>query len=736
MNYFPIFRATVSFLVYGILAAICFVAMTAHADTVGPDSFGYVAIDSNSPGGPSFFWIDVSDTGARVRFLDADTLPADNANPDDGVAPNISLANLNAGQGFPFYGNFRRLLHMSSNGALNFVLDGDSDRLANHCPVPDSNPPNEAIYVLWDDLVSQNAPGASSGGYVDTFSACPNTEGGTGACTIAQWENVTHFGLSGQPFDFQAVLYENGNILMNYPSGNPERGAGSTTGIESAGATDALLYACNTAQSLEDNFSILFRYPSPQVDASGQCVEGQGDCFFSALAPRACAGVNGFLGQINIASVINLQPGKLRATLQLFDSAGTLRGEVSSTLDPNLKQDFIINDLGLQPDSVGTVCVTTDASMAGAWTGGVTLYKPDVRQGAPAFGEAFDFALYYPFQNPYAGTTFVPLNTFHLGTDPAAVIANWISIADGVPGDARGLRGRLDYIDAAGKVLRTDHVNLPDGGRFDYSGHDGLTGGTQQDAVGMARFQPQNSGSYYLTMTRYFYDCPGASCNNFLAAFNIPRRPGTGDQLGGGVSTVKDEIAVLELTNTAATASRAQVEVFDSSGSQSGTQTVGVPALGTVHLVMNESGNAGFVAPNEAAVSIVDASRGAVSALSIFYKLDPAGRLEYAYAAPFVGSPGVAQLSQFNSFIQHSNELELYNLSGTSRRVTVDYVDYQGQPVFDTIVDLPSRSVRRLSAPVPENSYGTVLVQSSGSGIAARSYVSRNSRYTLSFPGQ
>ena len=91
-----------------------------------------------------------------------------------------------------------------------------------------------------------------------------------------------------------------------------------------------------------------------------------------------------------------------------------------SRLQPNLKQDFIINDLGLLPDTVGTVCVETDAPTSGRWAGGITVYKPDTRNGPVAFGTAFDFAIYYPFEVPHFGTLTVPLNTFHLGVDPTS----------------------------------------------------------------------------------------------------------------------------------------------------------------------------------------------------------------------------------------------------------------------------------------------------------------------------
>ncbi|MCB0325621.1 MAG: hypothetical protein KDD69_18695, partial [Bdellovibrionales bacterium] len=89
--------------------------------------------------------------------------------------------------------------------------------------------------------------------------------------------------------------------------------------------------------------------------------------------------------------------------------------------------------------------MTTDARSRGAWTGGVTIYKPDLRRGPIPFGEGFDFALYYPFSNAHETALTVPINTFRLGTLPDALIANWFSISDATPGDGFGIRGTIFY---------------------------------------------------------------------------------------------------------------------------------------------------------------------------------------------------------------------------------------------------------------------------------------------------
>ncbi len=286
----------------------------------GPSVFGYTFIDSAEPGGPVFSFVDISTTGTQQTFFDADALPTQNSNADDGVALAISLAGLNGGQGFPFFGNLFTELNMSTNGFLHFDLNGASDALSNDCPVSNATEPNNMIAVLWDDLVLRNPPSILAGGYVQSFSPCPYTQGGTGDCVVVQWDNADHFGGGIDSFDFQAVLYDNGNILMLYPEGptaspadppfNPEHGSGSTTGIENADASDGLTYACNTADSIPANLAVLFRYPLPQLELAmtvsvcqpdpadpvdPECIENCGTVDSLIVAPgtkvRVCYGV-------------------------------------------------------------------------------------------------------------------------------------------------------------------------------------------------------------------------------------------------------------------------------------------------------------------------------------------------------------------------------------------------------------------------------------------------------------
>lgn len=234
---------------------------TCQALSQGPDAFGYSSVDSLELNGPSFSFIDIATTGTRLNFIDPDALPSVINNADDGVAINISLAALNNGFGFPFYGRYADIVNMSSNGFLHFQLNADSDSFNSQCSFPGTSP-KDMIAVLWDDLVLSNPPSASSGGYVQSFSNCPYTQGGQDACVVFQWDNVDHFGGLVDSFDLQAILYANGNILLLFPSGNPEAGIGSLTGLRNAAGDTSLVHTCKTAGSIPADYAILFTAPA------------------------------------------------------------------------------------------------------------------------------------------------------------------------------------------------------------------------------------------------------------------------------------------------------------------------------------------------------------------------------------------------------------------------------------------------------------------------------------------
>src|SRR6185503_9484079 len=99
----------------------------------GPDQFGYGWIDSDTPGGPQFQWVDITGIGTRIPLFG-----------DDIVSHAIPI-----GFTFPFHGSTFTSLRICSNGFLSFT--SRSTDWVNQ-PLPNAGAPENLLAVYWDDI--------------------------------------------------------------------------------------------------------------------------------------------------------------------------------------------------------------------------------------------------------------------------------------------------------------------------------------------------------------------------------------------------------------------------------------------------------------------------------------------------------------------------------------------------------------------------------------------------------
>jgi subtilisin family serine protease len=125
---------------------------------------------------------------------------------------------------FPFYDAFYDDVFISTNGYLSFVDEylGFSDPYS--VPIPDSAPPNAAIFALWQDLwaVSDEA----------RVEYKELRQGRLRGMAI-EYANIADLGEESGA-DFEVKLWENGDIDLLYKEGMSDLGAGgsATVGIE------------------------------------------------------------------------------------------------------------------------------------------------------------------------------------------------------------------------------------------------------------------------------------------------------------------------------------------------------------------------------------------------------------------------------------------------------------------------------------------------------------------------
>jgi hypothetical protein len=206
--------------------------MPAERDTVvGPDSAGYRAIDSDSPGGPVFQWFNTDSVGTAITDW-----TTGGGTADDGYAV-VALP-----WPFQYYGADYSSIKIVTNGWAGFQTTSTNTAYSNSA-IPSTAEPNLALYPFWDDL------NLTSAGSVKYYNDVANQR------FIIQWTAVPHYS-SGGPYTFQIQLKRNGEILYQYLSMTDPLNS-ATIGIENGSGTVAvqLVYSNNY---LHNNLAIRF----------------------------------------------------------------------------------------------------------------------------------------------------------------------------------------------------------------------------------------------------------------------------------------------------------------------------------------------------------------------------------------------------------------------------------------------------------------------------------------------
>jgi subtilisin family serine protease len=153
---------------------------------------------------------------------------------------------------FSFYGQQYSSVEVSATGYVQFgapLLGGVFSNTA----IPDGSLPNAAIYPFWDDLVVD----LGSSVRTDVVGTAPERQ------FIIEWRDVSFFSDFVTPVRFELVLHEDGRILMQYFTHDPDpaqKGNSATVGLENENGSDAFQYSFDTA-SLSSGVAILYDFP-------------------------------------------------------------------------------------------------------------------------------------------------------------------------------------------------------------------------------------------------------------------------------------------------------------------------------------------------------------------------------------------------------------------------------------------------------------------------------------------
>ena len=165
------------------------------------------------------------------------------------------------GASFPLFDMTFNVISVNTNG---FISTASGDAVPDsECPLsldPNSlaNTNGARIYALQDDLSADTTEDALAGVYYEYMTESPilTPSGMLTGVSIFQWK-VDHLEASGDyDLDFQALLFDNGEITFQYNEIGTEMGSEATVGIQSFAMDDnttplhATTISCNTPNSV------------------------------------------------------------------------------------------------------------------------------------------------------------------------------------------------------------------------------------------------------------------------------------------------------------------------------------------------------------------------------------------------------------------------------------------------------------------------------------------------------
>ncbi len=196
------------------------------------DGFGYAWSHSNILENEAHDWVDISED-QNVNTLSFEV------NDESPPAVNIGFE-------FPFYGENYSQCIINPNGWIGFSQD--HNEWYNE-PVFSDNSPRNAILAFWDDLNPVSDDNEVGEGYVRYLS--------TSEYFVVWYDHVIHWSSNEKIYDFQIVLYPNGEIDVNYRDMIGDV-TSATVGIVDESGENGQQVAFNQ-NFIEDEHSIFFR---------------------------------------------------------------------------------------------------------------------------------------------------------------------------------------------------------------------------------------------------------------------------------------------------------------------------------------------------------------------------------------------------------------------------------------------------------------------------------------------
>jgi len=168
---------------------------------------------------------------------------------------------------FPYFGSNQSTAHVNSNGYLTFGPSAQASQ-PNNTAIPNAAVPNNALYVLWENLFWNNPPSAAA---ASTDGSAPNAadapQVNVFTKTQGDWFAISTIGNSTTNTSLQRAY----QILLNSKTGeiryqykSDTNSSGATIGLENAAGTAAVQVALNDINGAANNMGYKFIPALPQ----------------------------------------------------------------------------------------------------------------------------------------------------------------------------------------------------------------------------------------------------------------------------------------------------------------------------------------------------------------------------------------------------------------------------------------------------------------------------------------
>lgn len=448
------------------------------------------------------------------------------------------------------------------------------------------------------------------------------------------------------------------------------------------------------------------------------------------LGNELCTEWNGFFNMWNILEHVNLSDQELNLEVQFYTADGQATEPILGKVEPGRQLDLLIHSFEERlGDSIGKVCSRHDGQ-PGDMDGRMVHYMVAPEEQQPldeAPSKDFSFAFAMPMTNGIKGNQFVPFNTFQPSLNPEHaeyLVANWIQVTN-LNDSAQS--GSLIFYGFDGSVLDQQDVTLAPGARQDFGAHQ-----LGPWLIGLVEWRPTDADAgFQVRNIRYLYDNEEAR-PTFFTAFQLEASVGSSAPLSAPLDT-RYGSSIIELSNTANTATTVSVTIYSEAGEVLETQPVSLAPYASFHLITDTIVEAGL-----GTASIVAEANSSIIATVMQYNRSESMAIHHMYGLKAAESLGSVIRGSYNTFIGQESELWIVNDSDSEETVSISATRYDGTEVIvgeSRVIPARGVSILRVNDFEPEEAYGVITVTPTTPGSVSATVLRRKAKeYTVPTP--